>query len=433
MEHRRFVYSERTMTMRAGTNSIGPWTLLAFLSLVFVLNYVDRQIVFAIFPLLRHDLGFTDTQLGLAGSVFTWTYSLSMPFTGRLADVVPRHRMVIAALALWSAVTAATAMSHTVNQFLFWRFLMGLSEALYVPAGIGLITEAHPGTTRSRALAIHGFAQFTGITLGGWYGGWSAEHIGWRTGFLILGGVGVCYSCIVAARFRGFESTIVRKPSPGSSPLDIARSRCYLTLCVAFLTFCSMLWMLYAWLPNYVYETFHLSLSGSGLTATLYLQISSACGSLLGGWTGDRVSRVVPTGRFRIVVAGLLTCAPFAFGIYHSTSLIALKLCACGFGLCAGFFIANAFASAYDVIEPRNFGLATGLMNMLGGWGGGAAILLTGVFKKSLGTGGLMLYASGTAMILAVVLLIVVEKRYVREHQYAREGTGVPELQSARG
>src|SRR5689334_3643174 len=94
-------------------NSIGPWAILAFLSLVFVLNYMDRQIVFAIFPLLKRDLGFTDTQLGLAGSVFTWTYSLSMPITGRLADLVPRHYMVIAALVLWSIVTAATTLSHS--------------------------------------------------------------------------------------------------------------------------------------------------------------------------------------------------------------------------------------------------------------------------------------------------------------------------------
>jgi MFS family permease len=100
--------------------SIGPWGVLVLLSLVFVLNYIDRQIVFTIFPLLRRKLVFSDFQLGLAGSPFTWTYSLYMPLAGRFADVWPRQRLVVKAVVLWSLATLGTALSYSPIQFLCW-------------------------------------------------------------------------------------------------------------------------------------------------------------------------------------------------------------------------------------------------------------------------------------------------------------------------
>jgi len=192
------------MTEARPAKLIGPWRVLLLLSFAFLLNYIDRQIVFTIFPLLRHDLGFTNLQLGLAGSLFTWTYSLCMPLAGRLSDVWPRHRLVIAAVVMWSIATLGTALTHSALQFLCWRVIMGFSESLYVPAAIGMITAAHPGPTRSRALSVHGFAQFTGITLGGWYGGWAADTFGWKWGFGLLAIVGIHHHLY-------FESTAFEK------------------------------------------------------------------------------------------------------------------------------------------------------------------------------------------------------------------------------
>src|SRR5258708_34937184 len=156
------------------------WVLVALLSVAFVINYMDRQVVFAIFPILRREMNFSETQLGLVGSLFTWTYSAAMPISGRLADIFPRHRMVIASLLLWSIATVTTAFSRDINELLISLVFMGLSESLYVPAAIALITQAHAGATRSRALAVHGLAQFAGITLGGWYGGLAGRGIGSR-------------------------------------------------------------------------------------------------------------------------------------------------------------------------------------------------------------------------------------------------------------
>jgi MFS family permease len=130
-----------------------------------------------------------------------------------------------------------------------------------------------------------------------------------------------------------------------------------------------MLWMLYAWLPNHIYETFHLSLAQSGLTATIYLQASSAVGVLIGGVLGDRSSRYTERGRFNIVAIGLFLCSPFAATIYRATSLPLLELSACGFEIFAGCVAANVFATLSDIVVRKNFGLATGLLNLAGGSG----------------------------------------------------------------
>jgi len=389
---------------------IGPWRVLLLLSLAFVLNYIDRQIVFTIFPLLRYDLGFSNLQLGLAGSLFTWTYSLCMPLAGRLSDVWPRQRLVVAAVVMWSIATLGTALSYSALQFLCWRVIMGFSESLYVPAAIGIITTAHPGPTRSRALSVHGFAQFTGITLGGWYGGWAAERFGWRWGFGLLAGVGILYAGFLGTQLRDFQAAIL--PRGRGVARDLFRSRCYIALCAAFLLFCSMLWMLYAWLPNHIFETFQLSLSQSGLNATLYLQVSSAVGVLVGGVLGDKSSKRNKNGRFNIVAIGLFLCAPFAGAIFGAKSLLLLEMAACGFGIFAGCLAGNVFATLPEIVARKNFGLATGLLNLAGGLGAGAAIFLTGFLHHSFTNARLMAIGSGLAMIAAVVLFLVVRSYF---------------------
>lgn len=386
----------------------GPWTLVALLSVAFVLNYMDRQVVFAIFPILRKEMAFSETQLGLAGSVFTWTYSIAMPFAGRLADIIPRHRLVIASLILWSIATVATGLSRDINEFLISRIAMGLSESLYSPAAMALIARFHSNDTRSKALSIHGFAQFTGITLGGWYGGWTAEHYGWRTGLLSLAFVGIAYSLVLGKFLRDKKEASTEEKADVVSPLELVRSASFWTISATFFSFCAMLWMLYAWLPSFIYDTFHLSLADSGLTATLYLQSSSAIGVLIGGALGDRFAKTNPIGRFRVLSFGLFLAAPFAFATFGAPSLLLLKLAACGFGIFAGLFISNMFSSVYDIVAKNNYGLAVGVINMIGGLGAGAAILLTGMLKQSVAVSTLMLCAAIASMTMSVILMLVI-------------------------
>src|SRR6185437_1122957 len=103
------------------------WHVVVFLSVAFMLCYLDRQVAFSIFPVLKKELGFSDTQLGMVGSLFVWSYAISMPIAGRIADLVRRDRLVIASLVLWSIGILGTALSKSPISFLVWRVVMGLT------------------------------------------------------------------------------------------------------------------------------------------------------------------------------------------------------------------------------------------------------------------------------------------------------------------
>ena len=293
---------------------------------------------------------------------------------------------------------------------------MGLCESLYVPAAIGMITQAHPGPTRSRALSIHGFAQYLGITAGGWYGGWAADHIGWRCGFFVLAAVGLIYSGFLFRVFpaRSLPRSFKQRQLHSAS---FFRSYCFIALAALFFSFCAVLWILYAWLPSFIYERYHLTLTASGLIATLYLQSGSATGVLLGGVLGDFLAKRHAAARLQIVAWALLASAPFALAALATHSLLGMKVTALGFGLFAGFLMANIFSALYDVVERSSYGLATGTLNAIGGAGAGAAILLAGVWKQSVGIERIMLYGLALCVASSVALLLVIETRFASGNQ----------------
>jgi predicted MFS family arabinose efflux permease len=386
----------------------GRWAVVAMLWLAFALNYIDRQIVFSIFPALRSTLGFTDVQLGLAGSAFGWVYAISMPLGGMLADRCSRRRMIVASLALWSVATIGSGFSGSFPSFLFWRATMGLTEALYFPAAVSIIARLHSGTTRSKALGVHQSAQMTGIVIGGSYGGWMADHAGWRAGFLIMGCAGIVYAFFLWRRLR---DTRERQP-PESIALtagnerSLLGSRCFVSLLLAFTMFCATLWLFYAWYPDYLNSRYGLSMTQSGFAGTIFLQASSVAGIMGGGTLADWLRRTEPLARFHIAGAGLLLSAPFAYLTFTAPSLRLAEICSLAFGFLAGLMIGNVFAAAYDVVPPTSCGMAAGLLNMVGGISGAAMVLVAGFAKNTIGFGTLMAWSSALTGAAGCVLML---------------------------
>jgi len=406
--------------MRITRSTRLAWLMAGLLWIAYLVNYVDRQVVFSIFPVLKADLRFSDAQLGLIGTVFMWVYSICMPLMGRIADVRRRDRLVLASLVLWSLATFGTGLSGSVTTFLFWRALMGITESLFMPAALGLVAVWHSGATRSRALALFATGQFAGIAVGGWYGGWMADHTGWRSGFFWLAALGIAYAVVLRAVFRDAPAHEAPAKQRATAPLDVLKSRSYLALIAAFFTFCFVFWILLAWLANYIYEHYHLSLTESGFRATLFLQSGCAVGVLLGGVLGDRFAKCIPGGRFYVGGAGLFLCTPFAYALQAVDSLASLEFCSAAFGLLGGLFIANLYASAYDVVSERNYGFAAGAMNLVGGLAGGAAIFLTGFFKASLGMAGLIRWGAIASMFAACIMAALVAVCFRSDHAAAR-------------
>ena len=132
-----------------------PWLLVGLLWFVWLLNYLDRQVIFSVFPLLQTELKLNGLELGLISTAFLWVYAIAGPAAGYLADHFSRKRIIVFSLFLWSAVTFATGHARNLPQLLTARALMGITEACYLPAGLALIAAYHDERTRSKATGIH--------------------------------------------------------------------------------------------------------------------------------------------------------------------------------------------------------------------------------------------------------------------------------------
>jgi predicted MFS family arabinose efflux permease len=391
------------------TGNRPSWRLIVLLALAFALNYADRQFFFSALPKLHIELALSDAELGLAGGVFAWSYAIAMPLAGYMADRIARLRLVIAALFLWSLSTLGTSLSLSLSQLLFWRVMMGITEALFLPAAFAMIPMIYPAEARSRAFSILGVAQFVGLALGGTWGGWSSQHLGWRHGAQTLAFVGVIYAVVLVVLFKKIDNAATPRRD-SASPLRTLLSLRVAFLAITFFGFCAMLWMIYAWLPTVIHEKFHLDLAASGVNSTLYLQVGSALGVFAGGAAGDWAANKSFTSRLDVALAGILFCSPFALAIFATNSLTLLRVATLGFGLSSGFFIANTFACLYDFTDRTRDSFATGCLNLLGGAGAGIAVLLAGVFKNTWGIASLMLCTASFTLTAGLCLWLMARK-----------------------
>ena len=397
------------------------WLLVGFTWIAYCLNYSDRQVIFSIFPVLKTELHFTDVQLGLTGSAFLWVYGLCSPIAGQIGDRFSKRRLVALSLLLWSGVTTLTGLSHSVGMVLTCRALTGVTESLFVPAAVALLANAHRPENRSRAFAIYGTGQLAGIVLGGWFGGYVAQEFKWRLAFYSLGFAGILY-CIPYFRFLNSFSEEVhvetKKSGATLAVTALAKIPTYLVLCVVSSVFNLTLWLLYTWLPDFLYEKFSLSLADAGYTATIYLQTASLVGTLAGGALADSLYRHNKSARFWLIAIGLLLTAPCVHLIGNSDTLLVTKLAAVAFGLVGGLALANLYISSFDIVPADTRASAVAFMNLAAYLTSGFAPLVTGVWKRELGIHRMLSCTS--LLLIAAAVLLFLAIRYLVPDDYER-------------
>lgn len=387
------------------------WRLVGMLWLVCFFNYADRQAIFSLFPLLRDNLHLSTLQLGVVGSSFMWVYALSGPLAGWASDRISPRNVVLGALAFWSLVTAGTALSHSFGVLVFFRTLGGLGEAFYFPAAMSLIARYHAAPTRSRAMSLHQTSVYAGTIAGGSLAAVLGERDGWRASFVVFGALGVALAIALPMFLRPVAAT----PTSGlPAPRDFfrsvrsviaSRSVIVLTAVFAGANFVAMAFL--TWLPTFLLSRFHMNLGSAGVNSTVYMQVASVVGVVLGGVLADRFARAGAGGRQALQAIGLLCGAPFLFLTGWSFQLAGLIAGLVGFGLCKGIYDANIFASLYDVIPEERRGVAAGLMNSLGWLGGGLAPIVVAAASRRWTMGTCLSATSALYLLLGLVMLLL--------------------------
>ncbi|WP_437202830.1 MFS transporter [Planctomicrobium sp. SH664] len=396
------------------------WLTVILLMPVALLNYLDRQMLATMKSAIVDDLTDLDTQAkwGVVLGSFKWVYALLSPVGGYLADRLSRRHVIAGSLFVWSAVTWLTGQVHSYHELVAARALMGISEAFYIPAALALITDFHPGSTRSRAVGLHQLGIFAGVIIGG-FGGYvaAAPQLGWRFAFEFCGLVGILYSLPLFWILKN-PPRDVHAPahvSPYAALQQLLTNRDFLLLVLYFTLPALAGWVVRDWMPHILLKEFNLGLGQAGVSAVLYVQLASMVGVVLGGWLADSWMKTSLRGRIRASALGTFLLIPALFGVGNATSLGMAIAFLMLFGLGWGFFDCNNMPILCQITRPHLRATGYGLMNLVSISCGGFADWGFGILRDRNVPLNVIFGAFGAVALLSAAIVLMIRPRPVNE------------------
>lgn len=400
-------------------NKYYPWIVVGLLWVVALLNYMDRQMLSTMKESMQIDI--PDLQLasnfGRLMAVFLWIYGLMSPVAGMIADRVNRKWLIVGSLFVWSSVTLGMGYAHDYNTLFVLRALMGVSEALYIPAGLSLISDWHQDKSRSLAVGIHMTGLYVGQAIGG-FGATVAAAYTWNTTFHWFGIVGMVYALVLVffLREKKSHSEPVKSIHGGSSESNSLFKG--LALLFSNISFWIILfyfaapslpgWATKNWLPTLFADSLHIPMSTAGPMSTIAIAASCFVGVIFGGILSDKWVQKNIRGRVYTGAIGLALTIPALLLLGLSSSTAGVVGAAICFGVGFGIFDANNMPILCQFVPAKSRATAYGIMNMTGVFAGAAVTQVLGQWTDggNLGMGfALLAIIVFIALILQIVFL----------------------------
>ncbi len=344
------------------------------------------------------------TNFGRLMAVFLWIYGIMSPVAGMVADKFSRKWLILGSLFVWSLVTYAMSHATTFNELYALRALMGVSEALYIPASLAMIADFHPSATRSLAIAIHVTGIYIGQALGG-FGATIAQQFSWQFTFSLFGFIGMSYSVILLVFLKDKPPAIADRQAGMAKPsifkgLSILLKNPFFWVILLYFTLPGIPgWAVKNWLPTLFSENLGIEMAKAGPIATIAISVSALIGVLFGGRLSDRWSRKNLRARLYTGAIGVSLTIPALLLVGYGQSLVQSVLAAVCFGFGFGMFDANNMPIVCQFVSARYRATAYGLMNMLSVFAGALATTVLGKFSDN--------NRLGEAFAMLVVLVII--------------------------
>ena len=355
-----------------------PWIVVGLLWVVALLNYMDRQMLSTMKPSMMIDIAELQTaaNFGRLMAIFLWIYGIMSPFAGMIADRVNRKWLIVGSLFVWSAVTLAMGYAQNFTQLYWLRAVMGVSEALYIPAGLSLIADYHSDKTRSLAIGIHMTGLYMGQALGG-FGATIASAFSWKTAFHSFGLIGICYAVVLMLFLREKKvNTLESAISPTTKPsvtkgLALLLSNISFWIILLYFAVPSLPgWAVKNWLPTLFANNLNIDMSQAGPLSTITIAASSFIGVIFGGILSDRWVQKNIRGRIYTSAIGLALTIPSLLFIGLGDTVFHVVAAAFCFGFGFGMFDANNMPILCQFVSSKYRATAYGIMNMTGVFAG---------------------------------------------------------------
>lgn len=353
----------------------GVTATLWILLIVYIFNFLDRQIVNILAEPIKGELGLSDTQLGLlAGPAFAVFYALLGIPIARYADKegTNRVRLIAASLAIWSAMTAVCGFAQNFVQLLLARIGVGVGEAGCTPAAHSLISDSVAPEKRSSAIAFYGMGVPVGSLLGLIIGGVVNDLYGWRVALMIVGAPGLLLALVVlfimkdprhARSEQAVEAARAVVPLSAKQAIgEIFSSRAFVYILIASSVVATLGYGKALWTISFFIRSHGLSTTQAGVSMAIALGVAGALGTWLGGKMADKYGRTDKRHLLTFPAYGMAFAAPILFlGYYMSDWRLAVALLIVPSILNSAYY-GPAYACVQGLVQPRARAVAASIM-----------------------------------------------------------------------
>lgn len=393
-----------------------PWIVVGLLWIVALLNYMDRQMLSTMRDAMQIDISELESAVnfGRLMAIFLWIYGLVSPFAGAIADRVSRKWLIIVSLGVWSAVTTLMSFCTNYNEIFWLRALMGVSEALYIPAALSLIADYHTGKSRSFAIGIHMTGLYLGQAVGG-FGATLAAAFSWQQTFHWFGIIGVAYAVLLMVLL--YEKRDVAQENISAAPEQkipvlkgfgmIFSNMAFWVILFFFASTSLPGWATKNWLPTLFADSLNTPMSQAGPISTITIALSSFLGILAGGPLSDKWVKRNVKGRVYTSAIGLAMMIPALILLGLGKGMFAAVAAGLFFGIGYGMFDTNNMPILCQFVPSKLRATAYGIMNMTGVMMGAVCTQILGKWAEG-GNLGLAFAVLGCIIAVALVAQITI-------------------------
>lgn len=352
------------------TNSYRSYALALFV-LVYVINFVDRQIFSILIEPIRAEISLSDTQLGFLGGIaFAIFYTFAGIPIARWADVGVRKNIVALAMVIWSVMTMFTATAKGFGALIVARIGVGVGEAGCSPPIHSLLADYYPERKRATALSIYALGIPIGAAIGTLAGGWIGEYFGWRTAFLVVGLPGILVAAVVYLTIkeppRGYSEPEGIPATKESIPLRETLKFLWGLKSFHHLSFAGALHAFVGYGVGLFIPSFFIRVHGFGLAETstylFFIGLTGMIGTYLGGYLGDRYGQ--KDKRWYMGVPGIATflAVPFALAFYTSGNPQVAAVLAVPAYVLGAMYLGPTFGMTQTLVPPAMRAMASAVL-----------------------------------------------------------------------
>ena len=356
-------------------------TLVLLLGLAILLNYIDRGAISIASPVLKPELGLSNTEYGYAVSAFFWTYVPIQLFIGWACDRWCVYRLIAAGIALWALSTLAMGLVGGLLSLVIFRLLLGVGESITFPGASKVIARHVAPENRGLANGVVATGIALGPVIGTFAGGLMVATYGWRTMFVVFGLITLLWVVpwlMTARRLPTFRAAGREAPVPIAR---VAKTRAVWAMGFGHFGATYPLYFIIVWLPLYLTKSRGFSITDMTYLATLSF-IAQALSAMAQGWVSDHLVRGgsdEPRIRRALMVGGNIAMAIAIIGIMKSDSAPQIGLWLVLFGAAAATGGVNLYAIAQMFAGPRASGSFIDIQNSVGNIPGIVMPIITGL------------------------------------------------------